>query len=96
MEATKYVFMQRADQIMNLFLSVFSCRSASTVYEEAMLAIGSLLYATGSDFAKYMPEFYKYMEMGLQNFEEYQVCAVSVGVVGDICRAVEQRIIILP
>ena len=91
-EQTKYLFMQYADQIMELYLRVFACRSA-TVHEEAMLAIGALAYATGPDFAKYMPEFYKYLEMGLQNFEEYQVCAVTVGVVGDICRALEDQIL---
>ncbi|KAK8599290.1 hypothetical protein V6N13_077221 [Hibiscus sabdariffa] len=91
-ETTKYVFMQYADQIMGLFLRVFACRSA-TVHEEAMLAIGALAYATGADFAKYMPEFYRYLEMGLQNFEEYQVCAVTVGVVGDISRALEEKIV---
>lgn len=46
----------------------------------------------GPDFAKYMGECYPYLEMGLQNFEEYQVCAVTVGVVGDICRAIEDKI----
>lgn len=91
-EPTKYVFMQYADQIMGLFLRVFACRSA-TVHEEAMLAIGALAYAAGLDFTKYMPDFYKYLEMGLQNFEEYQVCAVTVGVVGDICRALEEKIL---
>ena len=30
-----------------------------------------------------MTEFYKYLEMGLQNFEDYQVFAIRVGVVGD-------------
>ncbi|CAI0552397.1 unnamed protein product [Linum tenue] len=58
-----------------------------------MLAIGSLAYATGPDFEKYMPELFKYLEMGLQNFEEYQVCSVTVGVVGDICRALEAKIL---
>ncbi|GAV89095.1 IBN_N domain-containing protein/HEAT_EZ domain-containing protein, partial [Cephalotus follicularis] len=91
-ETTKYLYMQHADQIMGLFLRVFACRNA-TVHEEAMLAIGALAYATGPDFAKYMPEFYKFLEMGLQNFEEYQVCAVTVGVVGDICRALEDKIL---
>ncbi|GMH28090.1 hypothetical protein Nepgr_029933 [Nepenthes gracilis] len=91
-EPTRYVVLQYADQMMGLFLRVFACRSA-TVHEEAMLAIGALAYATGPDFAKYMPEFYKYLEMGLQNFEEYQVCSVSVGVVGDICRALEDKIL---
>lgn len=91
-EPTKYVFMQYADQMMALFLRVFASRSA-TAHEEAMLAIGALAYAAGTDFAKYMPEFYRYLEMGLQNFEDYQVCAITVGVVGDICRALEDKIL---
>ncbi|CAN1228041.1 Importin subunit beta-1 [Linum grandiflorum] len=91
-ETTKYLFMQYADQIMGLFLRVFAYKSA-TVHEEAMLAIGALAYACGPEFDKYMPEFYKYLEIGLQNFEEYQVCAVTVGVVGDICRALENKVL---
>ncbi|CAI9774196.1 unnamed protein product [Fraxinus pennsylvanica] len=91
-DGTKHAFLQYADQIMDLFLRVFASRNA-TVHEEAMLSIGALAYTTGPDFTKYMPEFYKYLEMGLQNFEEYQVCAVTVGVVGDICRALEDKIL---
>ncbi|PKI32120.1 importin subunit beta-1 [Punica granatum] len=90
-EATKYVFLQCADQMMGLFLRVFSSKSA-TAHEEAMLAIGALAYAAGSNFEKYMSEFYRYLEMGLQNFEDYQVCAITVGVVGDLCRALEDKI----
>ncbi|XP_058075079.1 importin subunit beta-1-like [Magnolia sinica] len=89
---TKHMILQAADQMMLLFLKVFACRS-STVHEEAMLAIGALAYATGEEFAKYMSEFYRYLEMGLQNFEEYQVCAISVGVVGDICRALDAKVL---
>ncbi|OMO97629.1 hypothetical protein COLO4_14485 [Corchorus olitorius] len=91
-DETKNIILQAADQIMILFLKVFGCRS-STVHEEAMLAIGALAYATGPQFEKYMAEFYKYLEMGLQNFEEYQVCAITVGVVGDICRALDDKIL---
>ncbi|MBA0630784.1 hypothetical protein Godav_002846 [Gossypium davidsonii] len=91
-DETKTIILQAADQIMLLFLKVFGCRS-STVHEEAMLAIGALAYATGSQFEKYMPEFYKYLEMGLQNFEEYQVCGITVGVVGDICRALDDKVL---
>ncbi|XP_078435499.1 importin subunit beta-1-like [Wolffia australiana] len=91
-DETKQLLLQSADQMMTLFLQVFACRS-STVHEEAMLAIGALAYATGSEFVRYMPEFYKYLEMGLQNFEEYQVCSISVGVVGDICRALDDKIL---
>ncbi|GLT73784.1 hypothetical protein SLA2020_456190 [Shorea laevis] len=91
-DETKSIIHQAADQIMVLFLKVFACRS-STVHEEAMLAIGALAYAAGAQFEKYMPEFYKYLEMGLQNFEEYQVCSITVGVVGDICRALDDKVL---
>ncbi|KAL2901998.1 Importin subunit beta-1 [Bienertia sinuspersici] len=91
-DKTKHIILQIADQVMILFLKIFACRS-STVHEEAMLAIGALAYATGPEFGKYMPEFYKYLEMGLQNFEEYQVCSITVGVVGDICRALDDKIL---
>jgi importin subunit beta-1 len=73
-DTTKLGIVQYGDQMMSLFLRVFACRSA-TVHEEAMLAIGALAYSTGPEFGKYMPEFYRYLEMGLQNFEEYQVCS---------------------
>nr|GEX80309.1 importin subunit beta-1 [Tanacetum cinerariifolium] len=44
------------------------------------LLLEPFAYSTGPDFAKYMPEFYKYLEMGLQNFEDYRVCVVTVAV----------------
>ncbi|CAA6672973.1 unnamed protein product [Spirodela intermedia] len=43
--------------------------------------------------ATYLPGFYPYLEKGLQNFEEYQVCSITVGVVGDLCRALEDQIL---
>ncbi|XP_065852415.1 importin subunit beta-1 [Euphorbia lathyris] len=91
-DETKSIILQAADAIMILFLRVFACRS-STVHEEAMLAIGALAYASGTEFGKYMPELYKYLEMGLQNFEEYQVCSITIGVVGDISRAMDGQVL---
>ncbi|KAI3856808.1 hypothetical protein MKX03_014126 [Papaver bracteatum] len=76
---------------MMLFVKVFGFRS-STIHKEAMLAIGALAYATFPQFVKNMAEFYKYLEMSLLNFE-YQVCAISVGVVGDICRALDYKVV---
>jgi len=91
-DATNQCILQYADQMIHLFLGVFACRSA-TVHEEAMLAIGALAYATGEEFEKHMPAFYKYLETGLRNFEEYQVCSITVGVVGDICRALDIKVL---
>ncbi|KAK1358516.1 hypothetical protein POM88_051772 [Heracleum sosnowskyi] len=90
-ENTNSVILKTVNQIMEFFM-VFSCRS-STIHEEALLATGVLAHATGLEFFCYMPKFFKYLEIGLKNFEEYQVYSISVGVVGDILRALKDRVL---
>lgn len=81
-----------SDALMQAFLAVFRCRSA-TVHEEALLAVGALIDACGASFIKYLQHFYPFVEMGLRNFEQYQVCIVTVSVVGDLCRALQQQLL---
>lgn len=81
-----------ADKLMALFLQVFSVKSAS-VHEEALMAVGALANAVESDFEKYMGHFRPFLTMGLKNYEDHQVCAVAVGVVGDISRALLNKMI---
>jgi len=57
------------------------------------MAVGALCYALEADFEKYMPMFRHYLLLGLRNFEEYQVCNVAVGVVGDVCRALQRKVV---
>ena len=45
--------LQYSDAMMAAFLAVFRCRSA-TVHEEALLAVGALVDASGPAFLKYM------------------------------------------
>mmetsp|Transcript_25568 Transcript_25568/g.35285 ORF Transcript_25568/g.35285 Transcript_25568/m.35285 type:complete len:852 (+) Transcript_25568:355-2910(+) len=75
-----------ADQLMTYFLQVLACQSNSAV-EDAMQAIDALILAMGKDFIKYMEPFYVYLDKGLKNFQDYQVCLVTVGLVGDISRS---------
>ena len=63
--ATKQSLLTLSDQLMSLFLQVFACRSA-TVLEEALLAVGALVNAMGTEFLKYMDAFFPYIETGLQ------------------------------
>lgn len=81
-----------ADRMMTLFLRVFSSKNAS-VHEEALMAIGALANAVESDFERYMAHFKPFLIQGLRNYEEYQVCSVAVGVVGDIARALGTKIL---
>ncbi|KFM27543.1 Importin subunit beta-1 [Auxenochlorella protothecoides] len=60
------------------------------VLQEAMLAMGALTYATGRGFGKYLEAFFPVLHRGLVQHQEVQVCQVSVGVLGDVCRAVEE------
>lgn len=81
-----------ADRMMQLFLQVFNAKSAS-VHEEALMAIGAIANAVEGDFDKYMNHFRPYLTLGLRNYEDHQVCAVAVGVVGDISRALGTKIL---
>ena len=47
----------------------------------------------GPGFSKYMDAFKPYLALGLRNFAEYQVCLAAVGLVGDICRAMNTDIL---
>jgi len=83
---------QFADQMVELFHRVFNSKSASA-HEEALMAVGALCYALEGDFEKYMPTFRHYLSLALRNYEEYQVCNVAVGVVGDVCRSLQRRMV---
>jgi len=57
------------------------------------MAIGALANKIEADFERYMPHFAPYLVLGLRNPKEYQVCTVAVGVVGDVCRAIEAKMV---
>jgi len=78
--------------MMMLFLQVFGAKN-STVQEEALMAVGAVANATEAGFEKYMMHFRPFLSLGLSNCEEHQVCQVAVGVVGDICRALEGKVL---
>lgn len=81
----------QADTIMKLLLRVFSCNSA-TAHEEAYMAIGALANAVEQDFDRYMNVFVPFLKRGLERHDEHQVCVVAAGVVGDVTRALEQKV----
>uniref|UniRef100_A0A4W3JCR2 Karyopherin (importin) beta 1 n=1 Tax=Callorhinchus milii TaxID=7868 RepID=A0A4W3JCR2_CALMI len=47
----------------------------------------------GSEFLKYMDAFKPYLVIGLRNYAEYQVCLAAVGLVGDLCRALQSNML---
>eukprot|EP01114_Cavostelium_apophysatum_P022766 TRINITY_DN834_c0_g1_i1.p1 TRINITY_DN834_c0_g1~~TRINITY_DN834_c0_g1_i1.p1 ORF type:complete len:849 (-),score=280.63 TRINITY_DN834_c0_g1_i1:274-2820(-) len=79
-----------ADRMMTVFLQVFNSKNVN-VHEEALMAVGSVANAIEGDFEKYMPFFKGPLVLGLKSVEEFQVVSVSVGVVGDVSRALGQK-----
>jgi len=83
-----------ADVMMQSFLQMFASSSGqhATILEDALLAVGSLTVTLEKDFARYIDTFLPFLCAGLQNHQEYQVCSISVGLVGDICRALGELV----
>lgn len=80
------------DQIMEVLMAVMKCRVA-TVHEDALHAMTALCELAGERFASYLEAFYPVLEEALRNFQEWHVCMTAVGVLGDIARTVEGRIL---
>lgn len=79
-----------SDKMMQLFLDLFRIKTTGPVQEEALMAVGAI--ANAVDFEKYMGHFRPFLLEALRKYEEYQVCAVAVGVVGDISRALTTKL----
>eukprot|EP00301_Raphidiophrys_heterophryoidea_P005352 c12256_g1_i1.p1 GENE.c12256_g1_i1~~c12256_g1_i1.p1 ORF type:complete len:866 (-),score=247.12 c12256_g1_i1:326-2923(-) len=73
-------------RMMTLFLQVFNQQSAS-LHEEALMSVSAVASNIGAEFGPYAPQVYPFLLKGLQNHQEYEVCTVAVGLVGDLSRA---------
>ena len=82
----------QADKTMQLFLQVFSTRGAAA-HEDAFMSVGYLADKLELNFNRYVPHLYPALLNGLRNYEEYQVCTVAVGLVGDMSRALGKEIV---
>lgn len=81
-------------KISNLLLFVVqSPCEYSIVREDVFLAISALTTAADADHLSYLESFFPSIISCLQNYQDYQSYIIAVGVVGDMCRALENRII---
>eukprot|EP01038_Epipyxis_sp_PR26KG_P008524 gene8524-11521_t len=81
-----------SDRIMQLLFQVFGAASA-IAHEDAYMAIGFFAEKMEGNFLRYMTFLQPLLVAGLKNIEEHQVCTVSVGLVGDLCRALSSAIL---
>ncbi|KAL9692380.1 hypothetical protein quinque_016404 [Culex quinquefasciatus] len=83
------------DAIMTALLTMFNSSSGKVggVQEDALMAVSTLVDLLGEGFIKYMDAFKDYLYVGLKNHQEYQVCCTAVGLAGDICRGLKNKIL---
>jgi len=81
-----------ADRLMQALLQVFG-KSSGIAHEESFMAVGAVANALDSEFERYMASFHPFLMEGLRNKDEYNVCSVAVGVVGDVCRSLEVKLL---
>lgn len=73
---------------MTLLLQLIqSASKQSPVLEDAFIAVGALTSALDSGFVSYLSAFLPYLSNAIGSHEEYQLCSIAVGLIGDICRA---------
>ena len=87
-----------SDTIMTALLQMFQSSTqhrSGGVQEDALMAVSTLVEILGEGFIKYMDAFKPFLLIGLKNVAEYQVCHAAVGLVGDICRALGNKIVLV-
>lgn len=77
---------------MNVLLQILSSVGAkSSVPDTAFAVVGALANALEEDFAKYMEAFTPFLYNALGNREEPGLCAMAIGLVSDITRALQEQ-----
>ncbi|CAG0913133.1 unnamed protein product [Notodromas monacha] len=81
------------DAVMTALLQLLSTtRSHRGVQEDAIMAVASFIDVSSAKFTKYIEAFVPFLLLGLQAVNSPQVNSVSVGIVGDLCRAVGDKV----
>lgn len=83
-----------SDPIMAALLQMFQTSQGKSggVQEDALLAVSTLVEVLGHNFIKYMESFKGYLCLGLRNVDDFSVLSAAVGVTGDICRALGDKV----
>ncbi|CAH8858038.1 unnamed protein product [Trichobilharzia szidati] len=63
------------------------------VQEDALLAVSALVEAVGESFLKYLNDFMPILVNCLRNHTDTQVCMNAVGLLGDMCRALNKHLL---
>jgi importin subunit beta-1 len=83
--------MESAIKVMTVYVQVKG--GAQVLHEEALLLVQTLAFACAESFDRYMTVFGPHLKAGLENYDDVQVCYLSVGILGDLSRILERKLI---
>lgn len=84
------------DRSMRIFLQILSSGSSSravSLFEDALMTIGSLIEETEQEFAPWLNHFFPILCHGIQQHSESLLCSISISIVGDLSRAFERQFV---
>ena len=80
------------DRMMSVLLQLLgSVGGKSSVPDTVFAVVGALANALEEDFTKYMESFTPFLYNALGNREEPGLCAMAIGLVSDITRALQEQ-----
>ncbi|KAB8238317.1 karyopherin beta [Aspergillus alliaceus] len=83
----------QADRIMHAMLQVLqTVPPKSSVPDVVFATVGAIASALEDEFAKYMEPFSPFLYNALGNQEEPGLCAMAIGLVSDISRALNEKV----
>ena len=82
----------QSDRIMQACLAVLTSVPANSSVPDTIFAVvGALSSALEEDFEKYLESFLPFLYSALGNQEAAQLCAMAIGLVSDIVRALGEK-----
>ncbi|KAI9766932.1 MAG: karyopherin beta [Geoglossum simile] len=82
----------QADRSMHILLQLLQTAPASSTVPDIIFStVGALATSLEGDFAKYMDSFVPFLYNALGNQEEPGLCAMAIGLVSDITRALGEK-----
>lgn len=79
-----------ADTLMEIYLELLRTRSGVPgIYIEVFMATGALCYAVGEGFSRYINSVADYLLLGLQQWQDAELCSQALALTSAICYALK-------
>lgn len=83
---TEQVSETLADTLMQVYLDLLSSRAGvANIYIEVFMAAGALCHAVGPAFTRYMADLAPYLLIGLEQWQEDELCSQALALCSAIC-----------